>query len=124
MIRVGTRASTLALAQAQWVAERLSDEHEVVPVTTGGDRGAAVGDKSRWVSELERALLEGSVDIAVHSAKDVPAELAAGLALAAIPARADARDAICGARSLEALPSGTRVGTSSLQARGPAALDP
>jgi hydroxymethylbilane synthase len=74
-----------------------------------------VGDKSRWVSELERALLAGEVDVAVHSAKDVPAELPAGLALVAIPAREDPRDAICGASSLIALPAGARVGTSSLR---------
>jgi len=74
-----------------------------------------VGDKSRWVSELERALLAGEVDLAVHSAKDVPAELASGLDLVAIPLREDARDAICGAPSLSALPSGARVGTSSLR---------
>jgi hydroxymethylbilane synthase len=74
-----------------------------------------VGDKSRWVSELERALLAGEVDMAVHSAKDVPAELASGLALVAIPAREDPRDVICGASSLAALPAGARVGTSSLR---------
>jgi hydroxymethylbilane synthase len=67
------------------------------------------------VSELERALLAGEVDVAVHSAKDVPAELASGLALVAIPAREDPRDVICGASSLAALPAGARVGTSSLR---------
>ena len=84
-------------------------------VSTSGDRGAPVGDKSRWVSELERALLEGRVDLAVHSAKDVPAQLAPGLALVAIPARADPRDALCGGTSLASLPVGARVGTSSLR---------
>jgi hydroxymethylbilane synthase len=74
-----------------------------------------VGDKSRWVSELERSLLDGEIDLAVHSAKDVPAELAPGLELVAIPARADPRDAICGAASLSALAPGARVGTSSLR---------
>jgi hydroxymethylbilane synthase len=67
------------------------------------------------VSELERALLAGEVDVAVHSAKDVPAELASGLALVAIPPREDPRDVICGASSLAALPAGARVGTSSLR---------
>jgi hydroxymethylbilane synthase len=86
-----------------------------VPVSTGGDRGAPVSDKSRWVSELERTLLEGRVDIAVHSAKDVPAQLAPGLALVAIPPRADPRDALCGAGSLASLAMGARVGTSSLR---------
>ncbi len=115
MIRIGTRGSALALAQARWVADRVKGESEIVPITTTGDRDAALGDKSRWVSELERALLEDRIDVAVHSAKDVPAELADGLELVAIPAREDARDAICGAPSLAALPSGARVGTSSLR---------
>ena len=85
-------------------------------ITTLGDRGGGpLGDKSRWVSELERALLEGEIDVAVHSAKDVPAELAEGLELVAIPARADPRDAICGAPSLAELAPGARVGTSSLR---------
>jgi hydroxymethylbilane synthase len=115
LIRIGTRGSALALAQARWVAARISEETEIVPVSTSGDRGAPVGDKSRWVSELERALLEGRVDMAVHSAKDVPAQLAPGLALIAIPPRADPRDALCGAGSLASLAVGARVGTSSLR---------
>ena len=115
MIRVGTRGSALALAQASWVADRLGVESELVKVVTAGDRGVAEPDKSRWVSELERALLGGEIDVAVHSAKDVPAELAEGLELVAIPTRADARDAICGAPSLNGLPQGARVGTSSLR---------
>jgi len=115
VIRVGTRGSTLALAQAQWVADRLDQEVKLVTVTVSGDRGAAIGDKSRWVSELERALLEGDIDLAVHSAKDVPSDLEPGLELVAIPERADARDAICGAPSLLSLPPGARVGTSSLR---------
>ena len=114
-MRVGTRGSALALAQARWVAERLGGDAELVTITTLGDRGGAAGDKARWVSALEVALLEDRIDVAVHSAKDVPGELAPGLALVAIPARADARDAICGAPSLAALPSGARVGTSSLR---------
>ncbi len=114
-MRIGTRGSALALAQAAWVAERLGDGSELVTITTSGDRGAAVGDKSRWVSELEQALLEDEVDIAVHSAKDVPAELAEGLELVAVPRRADPRDAICGAGSLSELSAGARVGTSSLR---------
>ena len=115
MLRVGTRGSNLALAQARWVAGRLGDDVELVTVTVAGDRGAAIGDKSRWVSELERALLDGRIDVAVHSAKDVPSELPIGLELVAIPERADARDAICGAASLAALAPGARVGTSSLR---------
>jgi hydroxymethylbilane synthase len=115
LIRIGTRGSALALAQANWVAERLDENAEIVTITTSGDRNAAVGDKSRWISELERALLAGELDIAVHSAKDVPADLAEGLELVAIPERADPRDAICGAPSLDALKPGARVGTSSLR---------
>ncbi len=114
-MRLGTRGSTLALTQAEWVAQRLGDEVEIVPMTTLGDRGAVLEDKSRWVSELERALLDGRIDLAVHSAKDVPTELAEGLELVAIPARADARDALCGAPGLAALAPGARIGTSSVR---------
>jgi hydroxymethylbilane synthase len=114
-MRIGTRGSALALAQAGWVAQRLGDDAEIVTITTAGDRGAEIGDKSRWVSELERALGDGRIDIAVHSAKDVPTHLPDGLELVAIPERADPRDAICGAGSLAELPAGARVGTSSLR---------
>ena len=114
-MRVGTRGSALALAQAQSVVARLGPDAEIVTITTSGDRGAAVGDKSRWVSELERALLDGRIDLAVHSAKDVPTDVTEGLELVAVPERADPRDAICGARSLRALAPGARVGTSSVR---------
>jgi hydroxymethylbilane synthase len=114
-MRIGTRGSALARAQADWVAQRLPGDNEIVPITTTGDRQQALGDKSRWVSELEQALLEDRIDLAVHSAKDVPAELAEGLELVAIPARADPRDAICGAASLASMDAGNRVGTSSLR---------
>jgi hydroxymethylbilane synthase len=114
-MRIGTRGSALAMAQARWVAERLGPGVEVVEITTVGDRGAAGGDKSRWVSELERALLDGRIDVAVHSAKDVPTELPEGLELVAIPERAEARDVICGAGALAQLAPGSRVGTSSLR---------
>jgi hydroxymethylbilane synthase len=117
-MRVGTRASALALAQARWVVQRLRQagaEAEIVEITTLGDRGAGAQDKSRWVSELERALLEERIDVAVHSAKDVPTQLDEGLELVAIPERADARDAICGAPGLAAVPAGARIGTSSLR---------
>ena len=114
-MRIGTRGSALALAQARWVAQRLGADAEIVPITTAGDRGAEIGDKSRWVTELEGALLDGRIDVAVHSAKDVPTQLPEGLELVAIPERADPRDAICGARSLAELPAGARVGTSSLR---------
>jgi hydroxymethylbilane synthase len=117
-LRVGTRASALALAQAERVAAQLratGADVELVKVTTSGDRGALVGDKSRWVKELEAALAAGEVDVAVHSAKDVPGMLPDGFALAAVPERADAHDAICGVASLDALGDGSVVGTSSLR---------
>jgi hydroxymethylbilane synthase len=128
VIRLGTRGSALALAQARWVAERLPGEVEIVPITTSGDehkgtvplsgRGAPeLTDKSRFVKEIEEALLGGDIDLAVHSAKDVPAEFPRGLLLRALPGRADARDAICGADSLDDLREGAVVGTASLRRR-------
>jgi len=116
-VKIGTRGSALALAQARQVAELLGgeEEHELVEVVTSGDRGEAVSDKERWVRELDAALLDGSVDCAVHSAKDVPAQLPEGIVIAAVPPRADPRDALCGAATLAALAPGARVGTSSLR---------
>ena len=116
-MRLGTRGSALALAQARAVADALPGEVEIVDVRTGGDAGAAVGDKSRWVDGLERALLDGSIDLAVHSAKDVPAELADGLELLGVPAREDPRDALVGAPSIQSLAAGARIGTTSLRRR-------
>ena len=116
MIRLGTRASALALAQARWVAERLPDETELVTITTAGDRGSR-DDKSRFVKEIEDALLAGEVDLAVHSAKDVPGRLPAGLSIAGVPERADPRDALCGAASLDELGEGAVVGTASVRRR-------
>jgi hydroxymethylbilane synthase len=118
VIRLGTRGSALALAQARLVADALGDEVELVPITTSGDRARSAGmDKSRFVKEIEDALLAGDVDLAVHSAKDVPAELPAGLSIVGVPERADPRDALCGASSLRELPAGAVVGTSSLRRR-------
>ena len=126
MIRLGTRASALALAQARWVADRLPGEAELVPITTSGDRASPPGegqtlppggDKSRFVKEIEEALLSGEVDLAVHSAKDVPGELPEGLSIVGVPERADPLDAVCGADSLEALAPGAVVGTSSVRRR-------
>jgi hydroxymethylbilane synthase len=125
-MRLGTRASALALAQAQLVAEALQragrSDVEIVPLVTRGDRESAAAeppppdeDKSRWVSELESALLAGEIDAAVHSAKDVPGDPVDGLALVAAPARAAAEDVLCGAGGLDALAPGARVGTSSLR---------
>jgi hydroxymethylbilane synthase len=114
-VRIATRGSALALAQATWVAERLSADATLVPLVTSGDRRRAVDDKREWVVELEEALLRGDADLAVHSAKDVPVAIAEGLELIACPVRADARDVLCGAPSLEALAPGARIGTSSLR---------
>jgi hydroxymethylbilane synthase len=111
VIKLGTRASALALAQANWVAERLGDEVELVEISTQG----AVGDKSRFVKAIEEALLAGTVDLGVHSAKDVPGELPDGLAIVGVPQRADPLDALCGAAALDRLPEGAVVGTASLR---------
>jgi len=93
-------------------------EPELVHITTSGDRPSSdPGDKSRFVKEIEEALLAGDVDVAVHSAKDLPGELPAGLHIACVPAGEDPRDALVGAGSLDALPTGARVGTSSLRRR-------
>jgi hydroxymethylbilane synthase len=124
-LRIGTRGSALALAQARAVAQLietgLADTTvELVEISTAGDRGPRAGDpsdKRRWVAEIEEALLRGRIDLAVHSAKDVPGELAEGLSIVAAPPRGDARDALCGAPALEALDAGARVGTSSLRRR-------
>jgi hydroxymethylbilane synthase len=115
VIRLGTRGSALALAQARWVAERLPSA-ELVPITTSGDRGSR-DDKSRFVKEIEEALLTGDVDLAVHSAKDVPGELPPGLAIVGVPERADPLDALCGADSLDSLSEGAVVGTASVRRR-------
>lgn len=114
-VRLGTRASALALTQARWVADRLDADVELVEITTSGDRGRGPGDKSRFVKEIEEALLDGRVDLAVHSAKDVPGQLPEGLAIVGVPEREDARDALVGAESLDDLPEGASVGTSSLR---------
>jgi hydroxymethylbilane synthase len=114
-VKLGTRGSALALAQAQPIADRLGAE--LVVIRTSGDGGNPVGDKQRWVDRIEEALLSGSIDVAVHSAKDVPGELAAGLAIVAAAAREDPRDVLIGAPSLDALPQGARVGTSSPRRR-------
>jgi hydroxymethylbilane synthase len=113
-MRIGTRGSALALAQAGLVAELLGDS-EIVPFVTSGDRGVASNDKSRWVLELEDALRREEIDLAVHSAKDVPGELAEGLSLLGSPARASAQDVLCGADGLDGLDPGARVATSSLR---------
>jgi hydroxymethylbilane synthase len=116
-LRLGTRGSALALVQARAVAALLDAPVELVPVTTAGDVDRARGDKSRWVGALEAALAAGEIDLAVHSAKDVPGELAAGTAIVATPRRASPLDVLVGAASLRAVAPGARVGTSSVRRR-------
>lgn len=128
-LRIGTRGSPLALAQAREVAERLSAAHgieagriETVVIRTSGDRIldrplSEAGGKGLFTKEIEEALISGEIDLAVHSMKDVPTVLPEGLELAAILPREDVRDAFVSIRwpSLDALPPGARVGTSSLR---------
>jgi hydroxymethylbilane synthase len=124
-LRLGTRGSALAVAQATLVREGLAglgEEAKLVTIRTSGDErpGGAPprGDKSRFVKEIEEALLAGEIDLAVHSAKDVPSELPDGLAIVGVPERADARDALCGsAAAVEELAEGAAVGTASLRRR-------
>jgi len=126
-LRIATRGSALALAQARWVAARIEAQlfqpTELVPVTTSGDRLKGIslaefGGKGLFVKEIEEAVLEGRADLAVHSAKDLPAGLAAGLAVVAWPEREDPRDALVaraqGTR-LATLRTGARLGTGSLR---------
>lgn len=130
-IIVGTRQSALALTQTNQTIERLRAlaeaagmpcRFEVKKIVTRGDRIldvtlSKVGGKGLFVKEIEQALLDGEIDLAVHSLKDMPFELPAGLVFGAIPEREDPRDCLIGrtARSLEELPRGARVGTSSLR---------
>ena len=113
MIRIATRGSTLAKAQARHVADLLGGG-ELVEVSSDGEPG----DKGRFVRGVERALLADEADIGVHSAKDVPAEVPDGLSIAAVPPREDAVDVWIGpGSSLEDVPEGARVGTASLRRR-------
>ena len=114
-MRIGTRGSALALAQAESVARRLGGDAEIVTITTSGDHGAVRGDKSRWVrSSSGRSSRTGSTSRCTPP-RTCPRELAEGLELVAFPERADPRDVICGAASLASLAPGARVGTSSLR---------
>src|SRR6476646_10389145 len=114
--RLGTRGSALALAQAKLVAKALGGA-EIVPIKTQ-DGAARGGDKARFVREIERALLDGEVDVGVHSAKDLPTERPEGLDIAGVLAREDPRDAFIGhVTSLGEAPEGARIGTSSLRRR-------
>jgi hydroxymethylbilane synthase len=116
VLRLGTRGSALALAQAKLVAKALGGA-EIVPIKTKVE-GDAGGDKARFVREIERALLSGEIDLGVHSAKDLPTDLPDGLEIAGVPERADARDAYVGhVTSLGEVSPGSRIGTSSLRRR-------
>jgi hydroxymethylbilane synthase len=124
---IATRESALAMWQARYIESKLLQlyprlEVQILGMTTEGDRKlgvslAKIGGKGLFVKELEEALARGEADIAVHSLKDVPMELLPGHVIAAIPERADARDALVSRRypSIAALPAGARVGTSSLR---------
>jgi len=131
ILRIGTRGSPLARAQAEEVADRLREAHReadlsvvIVPIRTTGDRLtdrplAEAGGKGLFTREIEEALLSGDIDIAVHSAKDMPTVLPAGLEIAGCLPREDARDAFIGraVRTLADLPRGAVLGTSSLRRR-------
>jgi hydroxymethylbilane synthase len=121
-LRIGTRRSALALAQSGAIADRLRSaghDVELVEVTTEGDRSAAavqqMGGTGVFVTELRQRLLDGDVDVAVHSFKDLPTQPADGVVLAAVPTREDPRDALVARDDLMLtdLPAGARVGTGS-----------
>jgi hydroxymethylbilane synthase len=122
LIRVGSRGSRLALTQAEGAAARLRApgiEIALVPITTAGDRDRTrpfgeIGERGVFVKELEEALLDGRVDVAVHSAKDMTSTDTGGLSVGAYLERDDPRDALCGA---EAIRPGMRIGTASIRRR-------
>ncbi|WP_300668396.1 hydroxymethylbilane synthase [Desulfoluna sp.] len=126
-IVIGTRGSQLALWQANWVKSELEKCNkgvtcELLVIKTQGDKIldvplAEIGGKGLFVKEVEEALLDGRIDLAVHSMKDMPADLPEGLEIGAIPEREDPRDALISKNGLsfEALPQGARVGTGSLR---------
>jgi hydroxymethylbilane synthase len=128
-LRIGARGSPLSLAQTGLTRDALAaalgvdaDALEIVPITTSGDRIQdrrliEAGGKGLFTKELDEALLDGRIDCAVHSMKDLPTKLPAGVALACVPAREDPRDAFVSAKAkaLADLPAGARVGTASLR---------
>jgi len=125
-LRIGTRGSALALWQARSIARALREstgvELEIVIIRTSGDKFqqasfSQIGTKGVFIKELEDALLEGRIDLAVHSMKDLPTEMPEGLTIAAIGKREDVRDALLSSSgaTLASLPQGSRVGTSSLR---------
>ena len=122
MLRIGTRKSPLALAQAHEVAAKLAVPHEIVGMTTSGDTFleqplSEIGGKGLFTKELEEALLSGAVDIAVHSLKDMPTMLPEGLIIACVLPREDVRDVLISkvATRIADLPQGASFGTSSLR---------
>src|SRR5256886_3602188 len=120
-LRVATRGSALARWQAERVVQLLGVEAEYVIVSTRGDERRdvpihAMGGTGVFVKEVEQAVLDGRAEVAVHSAKDLPSETSPELVLAALPERADARDALVG-RPLDEIPTGGRVGTGSVRRR-------
>ena len=129
VLRIGSRPSRLALAQSELVRQKLaalvpSVAIEIVPIRTSGDRMvtaalAEVGGKGLFVKELEQALGEGRIDLAVHSMKDLPAQLTSGMRIAAVPERADPRDALLSRTggTIAALPRAARLGTASARRR-------
>jgi hydroxymethylbilane synthase len=122
LLRIGSRGSRLALTQAELAAGRLRRpgvEIALVPITTAGDRDRSkpfgeIGSRGVFVKEIEEALLEGRIDVAVHSAKDMTSSDTEGLVVGAYLEREDARDALCGADELR---PGMRVGTASVRRR-------
>jgi hydroxymethylbilane synthase len=130
LVRVGTRGSRLAITQAERALSSLRApgiELAIVPITTAGDRDRSrpfgeIGSRGVFVKEIEEALLERRVDVAVHSAKDLTATDEAGLAIGAYLPREDPRDALCGATALR---PGMRIGTASVRRKAQLlALDP
>jgi hydroxymethylbilane synthase len=127
LLRIGTRGSKLALAQSAWVRDRIKERFhdmgvDLVKIKTKGDKIldsplSKIGGKGLFVKEIEDALLDGRVDLAVHSMKDVPAEIPEGLTLSVFPEREDPRDALVSMTyaSISELPKGSTVGTSSLR---------
>ncbi|HXV79115.1 MAG TPA: hydroxymethylbilane synthase, partial [Candidatus Binatia bacterium] len=126
-IRIGTRGSALALAQTAWVEAKLKEKYpeariETILIKTSGDRFSeasvqAIGGKGIFTKEIEDALLRGEIDIAVHSMKDLPTRLPAGLIVAAIPQREDPRDVLATTerKKLSELSAGVKIGTGSLR---------
>jgi hydroxymethylbilane synthase len=118
-IRIGTRASALARTQTDLVAAMLGAQTETVPIVTEGDRSSAnlaqIGGTGVFVSALRQALLDGDIDVAVHSYKDLPTAPADGIVVAAVPVREDPRDVLVarGGLTLGELPAGARIGTGS-----------